>query len=100
MVADGVPGMAARHVGRFKAAFVSRIVMVRGTGMGTLGGTGTADQFRGRSSLGGLIFSAVELKFFRSVSDRRRALVSCLRALNQPSLQQIIGRRLEYRIRS
>jgi hypothetical protein len=42
-VADGVAGMAALRGGPSKAAFVSRIVMVRGIGMGTLGGTGTAN---------------------------------------------------------
>jgi hypothetical protein len=40
---DGVPGMGARRVGPSKAAFVSRIIMVRGTGTDTATGTGTVN---------------------------------------------------------
>ena len=40
---DGVPGMGAHRVGPSKAAFVSRIIMVRGTGTDTATGTGTVN---------------------------------------------------------
>ena len=64
-MADGVPGMAALRDGPSKAAFVSRIIMVRGTGTGIQGGTGTANKFRGRSGwAASFLLLLFELKFF------------------------------------
>ena len=47
-----VPGMGAHRVGPSKAAFVSRIIMVRGTGMGTVTGTGTVKRSLEAASVG------------------------------------------------
>jgi len=47
-----VPGMGAHRVGPSKAEFVSRIIMVRGTGMGTVTGTGTVKRSLEAASVG------------------------------------------------
>ena len=57
-----VPGMGAHRVGPSKAAFVSRIIMARGTGMGIVIGTGTVNRSLEAASVGRPSFIWLVLK--------------------------------------